>query len=684
MCLGMPLSALNLSDKMREKLDAAGFLTMRDVLLHLPLRYENRSRITAIADMREGDEVQIKARVLGTQFKGKGMFSVKVSDGTGVAFLHYFHASIWLARSFSLNREALFFGRAVFNSFASSMQMNHPEIKWLKDDSPIILPDRLTPVYRMAKKITQSEWQKLLDKVFAFLNTQTPDTYDPLKNMGMMDFYQALDLIHHPPLDVGVTSLVEKTHPACKRLIFEELCAHRLAILRSRQWREAQKAPALPKADHIIQAFVRTLPFQLTQAQEAVFADVAQDMQKDVPMLRLVQGDVGSGKTMIALLSALQAVHAGKQVAILAPTELLAEQHVHTFKRLLKDSPIRIELLVSKLKVREKRALLQDIQNGEVAIIIGTHALFQDDVFYKDLALVVIDEQHRFGVQQRLQLQNKASQYTPHQLVLTATPIPRTLAMSLYGELNTSVIRALPKGRLPIRTSVLSNEKRAMVAQKVGDMCRLGMQAYWVCPLIEESEVLDYKNVEESAQFLRNTLPDLNIAVVHGKTKIEERQTIMQDFAQGKIHLLVATTVIEVGIDVPNANLMIIENAERFGLSQLHQLRGRVGRGSVQADCVLLYQSPLSERGKARLEIMRKSHDGFVIAEEDMKLRGAGDLLGTRQAGEALFFIADVLRDLDTLESIEQITQEWFANNDPFITTLEERWLKAKEQFLQV
>ena len=477
--------------------------------------------------------------------------------------------------------------------------------------------------------------------------------------------------------------MLARDHPARRRLIIEELVAHQLSIQNARQRLREQRATALPAEPPLLQQFRAALPYTLTAAQQRVCAEIAADLAQTTPMLRLVQGDVGSGKTVVALSACLQAIAAGQQAVFMVPTELLAEQHAANIRHLLGNLPVRVETLTSKMPAADKRASLQAIADGSADLIIGTHAVFQEQVRYARLALVVIDEQHRFGVHQRLQLQDKtAPGASVHQLVLTATPIPRTLAMSHYGELDCSIIDALPAGRQPIQTSVVSNQKRDAVIARVGENCRAGRQAYWVCPLIEESDTLECENAEATAAQLQMMLPDIRVALLHGRMNNDQRQATMSAFVAGEAQLLVATTVIEVGVDVANATLMIIENAERFGLAQLHQLRGRVGRGSAQSYCLLMYQPPLGETAQRRLRIMRETTDGFRIAEEDLAIRGAGELLGTRQTGEASFRVARLPRDGDLLAETERLTRTLRAEHPDYCDVLLARWTASREKYL--
>ena len=495
----------------------------------------------------------------------------------------------------------------------------------------------------------------------------------------------AVRFLHQPPVGVDLESLLEGQHPAQRRLAFEELLAHNLSLRVVRHQMQTQGAPALKSTGRLTLPFLDRLPFSLTEAQLRVAREVARDMGRPLPMLRLVQGDVGSGKTMIAVLAALQAVENGKQAAVMAPTEILAEQHLINFKSWLEPLGIRVSWLAGKVKGKAREAALAEISGGEAQVVVGTHALFQDEVAFHDLAMVVIDEQHRFGVDQRLSLREKGRNdgKIPHQLIMTATPIPRTLAMSAYADLDCSIIDELPPGRTPVQTVVIDDSRRDQVVERVEQNCKQGLQAYWVCTLVEESEALQCQAAETTAEVLREALPDLRIGLVHGRLKPAEKAEVMSQFKAHELDLLVATTVIEVGVDVPNSSLMIIENPERLGLSQLHQLRGRVGRGSRESFCVLMYHAPLSQQGRDRLAIMRETSDGFRIAERDLELRGPGEVLGTRQTGMMSFRIADLQRDADMLDSVQQ-TAERIETSTELTRQLCDRWILNADQYAQV
>lgn len=683
--LNMPLHALpGVGEKSAARFAAAGVATLGEALLHLPIRYEDRSRLTAIADFRHGDSVQFLARVLDVRitYGRRKMLHVVLADRGGDACsLRYFHFYPSQLKQFAVGRQGLFYGKAQWGQ--QGFEVHHPDIRWLAEGEVPDLAEGLCPVYATVKGVPQGAWRALLQRALAAVADARDE--DPLTARGFTGFWQAVRLLHCPDGESSPAALLADDHPARRRLAFEELCAHQLSIQRIRLQLQEKQATALPAQGALHEGLLAALPFALTGAQARVAAEIAADVGKGVPMMRLVQGDVGSGKTVVAMLAALHAVDAGAQAAVMAPTELLAEQHFRRFAEYLEPLGVRCVLLSGKLGAKARREALAALAGGGAQIAVGTHALFQAQVRYRHLALVVIDEQHRFGVHQRLALNEKAGAgQAVHQLVMTATPIPRTLAMSTYGEMDVSVIDALPQGRKAVQTAVVANARREAVIARVGEVCRSGRQAYWVCPLIEESDVMECENAEAIAAQLAAALPDVRVALLHGRMNGDARTEIMGGFAAGNYDLLVATTVIEVGVDVPNATLMIIENAERFGLSQLHQLRGRVGRGSEASYCLLMYQPPLGETAKRRLNVMRDSNDGFVIADEDLRLRGAGELLGTRQTGVAMFRVADLLRDAGQLPLVNRLAAQWLANGHPFVAELLDRWGGEKERYLAV
>jgi ATP-dependent DNA helicase RecG len=577
------------------------------------------------------------------------------------------------------------------------LELNHPEYQYLDNNNPPSLEDTLTPVYPLTEGITQIRIRDLCRQALNKLDDHGIDELLPetlkqqFKGALSYSLVDALKLIHSPPPGIELHRLATGEHPAQQRLVTEELIAHNLSLLKMRHKIQSQPASSLDENKQVLSHFLEQLPFELTHAQKKVAGEITKDLNKTYPMLRLVQGDVGSGKTVVAAIAALQAIANGKQAALMAPTEILAEQHRINFEQWFKNMKISVAWLTGKVKGKAREVQLERIADGSAQMVIGTHALFQESVQFNDIGITIIDEQHRFGVHQRLALRNKGfgdnqsneHSLAPHQLIMTATPIPRTLAMSAYADLDCSVIDELPPGRTPVETAVLSNLRRNDIIERVRASCHEGRQAYWVCTLIEESEVLEAQAAEVTASELQLMLPELSIGLVHGRLKPREKLEIMQGFKAGEIHLLVATTVIEVGVDVPNASLMIIENAERLGLSQLHQLRGRVGRGSAKSHCVLLYSSPISANGSARLKTMRETNDGFKIAEKDLELRGPGELLGTRQTGDMQLQIANLQRDAHLLPQIKQAAESLIKQHPESVDRIIDRWLGSNQKYAQ-
>ncbi len=561
----------------------------------------------------------------------------------------------------------------------------HPEYRIQGESSEVELQESLTPVYPTTEGIRQATLRKLTDQALELLDTcAIAELLPPELSGGLMSLPQALHTLHRPPPDIQLADLEQGKHPAQKRLILEELLAHNLSMLAVRAGAQSYQALPLMPDDRLKKQFLAQLPFAPTGAQDRVVADIEADMQKGFPMMRLVQGDVGSGKTLVAALAALRAIAHGKQVALMAPTELLAEQHANNFRQWFEPLGLEVGWLAGKQKGKARIAQQEAIASGQVSMVVGTHAIFQEQVQFSGLALVIIDEQHRFGVHQRLALWEKGEEqgFHAHQLIMTATPIPRTLAMTAYADLDTSVIDELPPGRTPVTTVAIPDTRRADIIQRVKSACmEEGRQAYWVCTLIEESELLEAQAAEATWEELKTALPELKVALVHGRMKAQEKQAVMQAFKQGELQLLVATTVIEVGVDVPNASLMIIENPERLGLAQLHQLRGRVGRGAVASHCVLLYKTPLSKTAQKRLQVLRDSNDGFVIAQRDLEIRGPGELLGTRQTGSAEFKVADLLRDQAMIPEVQRVARHIHQQYPEHARALIERWLPEKARY---
>jgi len=679
------------------KLKKLGLYSIQDLLFHLPLRYIDRTQITPIGGIQPMTEVVIEGEVRASDivFGRRRSLVCRIQDHSGVVTLRFFHFNRAQQERLKPGTKLRCFGEV--RRGKSGVELYHPEYQTLDQANPPALEDKLTPIYPATEGITQSRIRDLCSQALERLKDQSirellpPDLGSSLRQELAYSLPQALRLLHNPPPGTALNLLAEGEHPAQQRLAAEELIAHNLSLLKLRQQVQQQQAPVLTEDKSAATAFLEQLPFSLTAAQHRVAAEISSDISTAIPMLRLVQGDVGSGKTVVAALAATQAIANGHQVALMAPTEILADQHRINFEQWLQPLGIRVAYLTGKVKGKAREVQLGAIADGTAKMVIGTHALFQESVEFYDLGLSIIDEQHRFGVHQRLALRKKGFSVegsnlrgpAPHQLIMTATPIPRTLAMSAYADLDCSVIDELPPGRIPVETVVLSNLRRNDVIARVRASCGTGRQAYWVCTLIEESDVLEAQAAEVTSAELQLMLPELSIGLVHGRLKPREKLEMMASFKAGEIDLLVATTVIEVGVDVPNASLMIIENSERLGLSQLHQLRGRVGRGSQSSHCVLLYSPPISGNGSARLKIMRETTDGFKIAEKDLELRGPGEVLGTRQTGDMQLHIADLQRDAHMLPHIKHLAQDLLLNHPQNVDALITRWLGQSEQYAQ-
>ncbi|WP_203143527.1 ATP-dependent DNA helicase RecG [Marinobacter mangrovi] len=662
-----------------------GIHNLQDLLFHLPHRYEDRTRVIPIGSLHVGDVGVVEGEVVKTDLVMGRRRSLQVTmrDDSGFLVLRFFHFNASQKNQLSEGARVRCFGevrpgRAGFEFYHPEYQINPP---------PMPAPDQatLTPVYPLTDGIQQPRLRSLCQQALKYLDRYPVREWLPeslLADFQLPELNQALHLVHAPPAGAPVPALVEGRHPAQQRLVMEELLAHQMSLLQVRQQIQAREALALLPQGDLDDRFREQLPFKLTPAQERVLSDIRQDLSQPLPMLRLVQGDVGSGKTVVAALAALQAIAAGAQVALMAPTEILAEQHYLNFSAWLEPLGLSPVWLSGKVKGKARQAALDLVAGGEAQIVIGTHALFQADVAFERLALVIVDEQHRFGVHQRLALREKGAEgrLAPHQLIMTATPIPRTLAMSAYADLDTSLIDELPPGRKPIETIAIADARRDEVIGRVEEACRAGRQAYWVCTLIEESEALQCQAAEVTADDLKSRLPDLKVGLVHGRLKAAEKAEIMQQFKEGVLDLLVATTVIEVGVDVPNASLIIIENPERLGLAQLHQLRGRVGRGHEASFCVLMYHPPLSRNSKARLQVLRDSQDGFVIAEKDLEIRGPGEVLGTRQTGMMQFRLADFERDKGWIPIIREAAPA-LMNESQRVDALIRRWLGERIRY---
>ena len=676
--------------KLAEQLSKLHIHTLTDLLFHLPFRYEDRSQIHPIGRLQPMQPAVIQGEVRGASvvMGRRRSLLVKVQDATGLISLRFFHFSQAQKNQFKPGVWVRCYGEP--RGGVSGLELYHPEYQLLDEAHSLPLAERLTPIYPATEGITQQRLRLLHEQALTLLQDDHIDLPEWLPDAWLAQWHlptlkDALLFLHNPPRHTPLHALEHGQHPTQKRLIMEELIAHQLSLFKIRAHAQAERAPILCGQHQLQQQLLQRLPFQPTQAQQRVTQEILSDLAKPYPMLRLVQGDVGSGKTLVAALAACEALDAGQQVALMAPTEILAEQHYQNLSAWFEPLGITLGWLAGKVKGKAREHALQSIQQGTARLIIGTHALFQQDVHFHNLALIIIDEQHRFGVHQRLSLREKsASGLAPHQLIMTATPIPRTLAMSAYADLDTSVIDELPPGRSPITTVAISDQRRHEVIERVHHACQNGAQAYWVCTLIEESEVLQCQAAEKTAQELTDALPDLRIGLVHGRMKAPEKAEIMSAFKAHQLDLLVATTVIEVGVDVPNSSLMVIENPERLGLSQLHQLRGRVGRGATKSHCVLLYKAPLSFTSRQRIQVMRESQDGFVIAEEDLRIRGPGELLGTKQTGLQMLRIADLQRDGDLLPQARDMATQLWQEYPSIVDPLIQRWLGEAERFANV
>lgn len=666
-----------------KQLEKLGIQSIEDLLFHLPYRYEDRTRIVPIGALENGQQALIEGWVQEIMIlpKGRRSLLIKLGDGTGGMSLRFFYYTHDQFKRIQKGQWIRCFGEARMSAFGT--EMTHPTYQLIQEYETGQPDDTLTPVYPLTEGLNQKLLRRLVQQALQQLrHAPVEDLLPATSKRGNLRLIDALESLHSPPSGLQEDSplLLE----AKKRLAFEELVAHHLSLSRHRHETQSHQAPILNINPAQEETFLNHIGFELTRAQQRVIREILKDLDHPYPMMRLVQGDVGSGKTVVAALAALAALSSGFQVALMAPTELLAEQHAKNFSQWLGAIDERVVFLAGKSRSQERKQSLEAIQSGSVGMIIGTHALFQDAVEFHQLGLIIIDEQHRFGVHQRLNLLEKGKKagLYPHQLVMTATPIPRTLAMLGYADLELSVIDERPPGRTPVKTTVLSSDKRETVIERIADWVHRGRQVYWVCTLIEESEVLQAEAAEQSTERLKALLGGLRIDLIHGRLKPDEKEAIMQAFKQGLIDVLVATTVIEVGVDVPNASLMVIENSERLGLSQLHQLRGRVGRGPGESHCVLLYQSPLSQNARERLAILRESDDGFLIAEKDLALRGPGEFLGTRQTGQAGFRVADLARDGHLIDEVHAVAEEISKTKKALIPQLIHRWLGASIQYI--
>jgi ATP-dependent DNA helicase RecG len=669
--------------KVFSKLESMGLETVEDLLFHFPLRYQDKTRLSCIGELKEGMDAVVRGtiRASGVARGRRPTLIVKVDDGTGLVTLRFFHFRRAQAQQLRIGDTITLFGQP--RMVGGSTEFAHPE--YVVGDREPQLEEALTPVYPVTEGMGQSTMRNLTQQALTYLTQNPPEdllTGLPGDSPSITD---SIKFLHRPSPDANTAAIVAGEHPTQLRLALEELVAHQLSLLSRRARTHEKTAASVNSEGKLAGAITSQLPFTLTGAQQRVCGEILADLRKATPMLRLLQGDVGSGKTLVAALTAAHMVESKHQVALMAPTELLSEQHFAGFQKWFEPLGINVLWLTGQVKGKARKAALERIEAGEVDIIVGTHALFQDAVVFKSLGLVLVDEQHRFGVNQRLSLtQRGLNEITPHQLTMTATPIPRTLSMVAYADLDCSTIDELPPGRKPITTALIDNDRRQSVIERVGNACQQGRQAYWVCALIEESEALDATAAEVTAEQLTAALPGLRIGLLHGRISSQEKGDIMAAFAGHDLDILVATTVIEVGVDVPNASLMIIENAERFGLAQLHQLRGRVGRGAVESHCILMYQSPLSQTARDRLAVMRESQDGFVLAEKDLEIRGPGEVLGTRQTGVSSFRVARLPEHNELLEKAQDIASNMVSTDAERAEKIEQRWTRTLEAFAHV
>ncbi|HEX3397585.1 MAG TPA: ATP-dependent DNA helicase RecG [Steroidobacteraceae bacterium] len=684
-----PVTVLRgVGDSLAARLRGLGVETTQDLLFLLPLRYEDRTCIVPLGELSLGKRASVEGEVLLTEvaFRGRRQMLCRIADGSGFLTLRFFHFTQQQQQGLARGARVRCFGEA--RRGPKGLEFVHPEYRLVDPNAPQP-EEHLTPIYPMTEGVTQGRLRLLVKLALDQTGGEDPKDWLPpslLADARLPSLRDALLYVHRPPTDAPVDLLMTYRHPAQRRLAFEELLAHQLSLKLLRRRIQSDPGWPLESSGDLKARFLAALSFRMTAAQQRVLLEIEGDLREPKPMLRLVQGDVGCGKTLIAALAATQAIQMGRQVALMAPTELLADQHAQNFRRWFEPLGIAVALLSGRLTGKGRNTVLAGIRAGHAPIVIGTHALFQESVEFSSLALVVVDEQHRFGVHQRLSLREKgaADGHQPHQLIMTATPIPRTLAMTAYADLDVSIIDELPPGRTPVKTVVLAETRREEVVQKIRTACLEGRQAYWVCPLIDESEEMPYQAAEETAAALAAALPELIVGLVHGRMPPQAKEGTMRRFKDGQIQLLVATTVIEVGVDVPNATLMVIENAERLGLAQLHQLRGRVGRGQHASSCLLMYRGPLSPMARERLRVMRETNDGFEVARRDLELRGPGELLGTRQTGLAQMRVADLLRDADLLPRVqiaaESLLREYPAHAAPLIR----RWVGLAEQYGRV
>jgi ATP-dependent DNA helicase RecG len=685
-----PITALRgVGGVLAEKLQRLGVQQVQDLLFVLPLRYEDRTQLLPIGGLLPGVRAAVEGEVQLTEvaYRRRRQLLCRISDGSGFLTLRFFYFSASQQNNLARGTRIRCFGE--IRRGPSGLEVVHPEYRRVTEAATQPLEETLTPIYPLTEGVPQGRLRALIDQALNELATSAVRDWVParvLEPLGLPSLKDALQYVHRPPREARLAELAVGRHPAQRRLAFEELLAHQLSLKLRKKATKTDPAWPLEDGEQLAARFLSRLPFPLTQAQNRALRDVNADVTSTQPMVRLLQGDVGSGKTVVAAAAAARAAGSGFQAALMAPTELLAEQHWRNFCEWFHPLQITVALISGSQPARARRSALEAVASGEVRIVVGTHALFQEGIDFARLALIIVDEQHRFGVQQRLQMQEKGRKQGrfPHQLIMTATPIPRTLAMTAYADLDISVIDELPPGRTPVKTVVVPEQRRDEIVARIVQSCRQGRQVYWVCPLIEESDELRSQAAEETAATLAEALPEVRVGLVHGRMPPAKKDQAMLAFKAGKIQLLVATTVIEVGVDVPNATLMVVENAERMGLAQLHQLRGRVGRGSEASSCVLLYRAPLSQLARERLQVIRETNDGFEIARRDLELRGPGELLGTRQTGLAQLRVADLMRDADLLPRVQDAAELMLSAFPDSIAPLAARWIGSGERYGRV
>ena len=674
------ISISGLGQKTSDRLNQLGIHTLEHLLFHLPSRYQDKTTITSLSSASVEDEILIEVtidRIEVIPARQRQLLCYLSDNQNQRVLLRFFHFTQYQKQALIRGETIQCFGEIKIGR--QGLEMHHPEYRIISQDQKPLLESTLTPVYPLCAGVSQNKMKQWVNNALDVLKASVIDDYfEKITQSTMPSLKDSLFLLHHPNKNEDLSKIEAFTHISQQRLIIEELAAHQLSLLKIKEARKSKESKKISIKNTLSNKLLSSLEFDLTSAQSRCISQINEDLSTSEPMHRLLQGDVGSGKTIVAVFALLQAAENNFQTAVMAPTEILARQHLQNFSNYLTPLGIQIAFLSGSQNTQERKDNLSLIENGKAKVIIGTHALFQENVYFEDLALVIIDEQHKFGVHQRLSLSKKAI-LTPHQLVMTATPIPRSLTMSAYADLDTSIIDELPPGRQTIETVALSNARRDELITKIKQISKEGRQIYWVCTLIEESEALRAESAEKTFTYLKDNLRELKVVMIHGRLTKSEKEIIMSDFSKGETNLLVATTVIEVGVNVPNASLMIVENAERLGLAQLHQLRGRVGRGSEKSACVLLYQSPLSQTAKERLDILRQSNDGFLIAQKDLELRGPGEILGTQQTGIASMKIADIVRDSYLLKQVGYYSSKMLEAEHTSQNALMTRWIDEEK-----